>query len=53
MHKFKFTDFLKYAILKTVLTNVLVVITNAFNKEGAQQMIGFTIIVGIISLVVF
>ena len=53
MVKFKFKDVLKYTILKAILTSVFVVITNSFNKEGSQQMIGFAIIVGIISLGVF
>lgn len=52
MYKFKFTDVFKYVILKTILTSILVVITSAFNNEGNQQMIGFTIIVGIISLLI-
>ena len=52
MYKFKFTDVLKYAFLKTVLTSILVVITNAFNNEGNQQIIGFVIIVGVLSLLI-
>jgi len=52
MYKFKFTDVLKYAFLKTVLTNILVVITSAFNNESNQQMIEFAIIVGILSLLI-
>lgn len=52
MYKFKFTDILKYVFLKTVLTSILVVITSAFNSEGNQQMIGFAIIVGILSLLI-
>ena len=52
MYKFKFTDVLKHAFLKTVLTSILVVITNTFNKEGNQQMIGFAIIVGVLSLLI-
>ncbi len=52
MYKFKFTDVLKYAFLKTILTCILIVITNAFNKEGNQQMVGLVIIVGILSLVI-
>jgi hypothetical protein len=54
MYKIKFKNILKYAVSKTILTNllVLVVSTNGFNWEGKQQMMGFTVIVGFLSLAV-
>ncbi len=50
--KFGFKDVLKYCIVKIILTSLFFVLTNEFNSEGNQQMIGYTILIGIASLVV-
>jgi hypothetical protein len=50
MQTLKFKNILKYVVSKTILTSILVVISSAFNGEGEQQMIGFTLVVGILSL---
>jgi hypothetical protein len=54
MNKLKFKNILKYVVSKTILTSILVLVvsTEGLNWEGKQQMIGFTTIVGILSLAV-
>lgn len=46
-----FLTVLMYIISKTFSISIIVGVSNLFNKEGQQQMIGFSIIIGIISLI--